>query len=275
GTTERLNGGQGCVTSSSGNAGFRIASTRPGLSGSTSPSCFSIDARRRSMSTRRTRASGAWASAPARLIAVVVFPSPTVGLVTARTVSSALLWNCSTRCRSARYCSAAKDVGVRRLTRCSSTPSVACGTSQTLVISGPGLSQRRGELLVASRDEVRGAHEDRHTQHGCTGGKPEPPPAPSGIRFRHDAGDAREDRGRTEPPELVHGVEGGVELLGQHHCAGGEPKREHQADQHETASSSHGLSGGDGGIEEPELLALLALLHALRDLGLVIALQQR
>src|SRR5439155_6901733 len=237
GTTERLNGGQGCVTSSSGNAGFRIASTRPGRSGSTGPSCFSIDARRRSTSTRRTRASGAWASAPARLIAVVVFPSPTAGLVTARTVSSALLWHCSTRCRSARYCSAAKEAGASRLTRCSSTPSVACGTSETLVISGLGLPERRGELLVPRRHEVRGAHEDRHSQHGCTGGKPEPPPAPSGIRLRHDTGDAREDRDAAESPELVHRVEGGVELLGQHHGPGGEPKREHQADQHETASS--------------------------------------
>ena len=35
--------------------------------------------RRRSASIRRTRASGSWARAPARLIAVVVFPSPTPG----------------------------------------------------------------------------------------------------------------------------------------------------------------------------------------------------
>ena len=136
-TTERLNEGQSCVTSSSAKAGFRIASTRPGLWRPPSPRCSLTDPRRRSRSTRRTRASGAWASAPARLMAVVVFPSPLAGLDTARTDSRALLWNCSTRCRSPRYCSAAKEVGVRRLTRCSSAPSTA-------PVAGVGPGSRTG-----------------------------------------------------------------------------------------------------------------------------------
>ena len=62
-------------------------------------------------------ASGAWASAPARLIAVVVLPSPTPGLETAITDMSPSLCRCSTRWRSARYCSASRPAGATRLTR--------------------------------------------------------------------------------------------------------------------------------------------------------------
>ena len=70
-------------------------------------------------------------------------------------------------------------------------------------------------------------------------------------------------------------MEGGIQLLSQDDGAGGEPERQHHAHQDETHASSHRLSSGDGRIEDPKLLALLALLHALGDLGLPIALQQR
>src|SRR5207302_301234 len=71
------------------------------------------------MSTSSTRASAACASEPARLIAVVVLPSPTPGLVTATTWRLAPFRSVSTRWRSTRYCSASNDVGLSRLTRCS------------------------------------------------------------------------------------------------------------------------------------------------------------
>ena len=102
-----------------------MASTRPGPARSPSPRRVPRAASRRSASTSRTRASGAWASAPARLIAVRVLPSETPGLETATTERSADLWSCSTRWRRARYCSASNDAGASRLTRCSSSPSGA------------------------------------------------------------------------------------------------------------------------------------------------------
>src|SRR5437899_4246560 len=57
--------------------------------------------------------SDAWARAPARLIAVVVLPSPGVGLVTATTC----LPDSSTMWRSPRYCSASNEEGERKLTK--------------------------------------------------------------------------------------------------------------------------------------------------------------
>src|SRR2546430_1420580 len=71
------------------------------------------------MSTSSTRASAACASDPARLIAVVVLPSPTPGLVTATTWRLAPFRSVSTRWRSTRYCSASNEAGLSRLTRCS------------------------------------------------------------------------------------------------------------------------------------------------------------
>ena len=73
------------------------------------------------MSIRSTRASSDCASAPARLIEVTVFPSPTPPLVTAMTCRLARLRKVSTRWRSTRYCSAAGVAGAWRLTRCSSS----------------------------------------------------------------------------------------------------------------------------------------------------------
>ena len=84
-----------------------------------------MDGRRRSASTSSTRASGAWASAPARLIAVVVLPSPPPGLETAMTDMFSARCFCSITWRRARYCSASRLDGATRLTRWSSTCSMA------------------------------------------------------------------------------------------------------------------------------------------------------
>src|SRR2546426_666981 len=84
------------------------------------------EGRRRSTSIRSTRASAACARAPARLIAVVVLPSPTVALETARTERADVRWACSTRCRRPRYCSASYEWGATRLTRRSSRVAMRC-----------------------------------------------------------------------------------------------------------------------------------------------------
>src|SRR5262249_17973319 len=52
---------------------------------------------RRAASMIRTRAFASWARAPARLMAVVVFPSPMPGLVTTRTPRPVICRRCSTR----------------------------------------------------------------------------------------------------------------------------------------------------------------------------------
>ena len=107
--------------------------------------------RRRSASTRSTRASGAWARAPARLMAVIVLPSPMAGLDTATTLRSAVLCSCSMVWRSARYCSASKAAGATRLTRCSSTPSGGSATGD------PTLGLRRLGCGGAGRYRGRAA----------------------------------------------------------------------------------------------------------------------
>src|SRR2546428_10923342 len=54
---------------------------------------------------------------------VVVFPPPPPGLVTATILKLAALRSVSTTWRSTRYCAAAHDAELSRLTRCSSTRS--------------------------------------------------------------------------------------------------------------------------------------------------------
>ena len=120
----RLYGGRDWTMSAKVSRTSRMASTRPTACESSNPRRRPIDGRRRSASTNSTVASGAWASAPARLIAVVLLPSPTPGLDTAITDMSPSLCRCSTTCRSARYCSASRPAGATRLTRWLSTSSV-------------------------------------------------------------------------------------------------------------------------------------------------------
>ena len=131
----------------------RMTSTKPRGEGSRSPRRCSSAPRRRSASSKRTRAWGSWASAPARLIAVVVFPSSATGLDTATTESSAVRWRCSIRCRSARYCSASNDVGLRRLTRCSSSASNPGGGSVTGRGSGDAPTSAGAGATGAAEEE--------------------------------------------------------------------------------------------------------------------------
>src|SRR4029453_3151574 len=78
-------------------------------------------------------------------------------------------------------------------------------------------------------------------------------------------------RRRREGAELVEGVERGVEVLGEEQQDEGhaEGAGERHPEQPQTLGSRR-LGGGHGGLEDPELLALLALLHALSELGLLV-----
>src|SRR5207249_11860555 len=105
---------------------------------------------RRSASISSTRASGAWAKAPARLIAVVVLPSATLGLETATIARLVVLWSCSIWWRSARYCSASNEFGASMLTRRSSRPLENGGADLRAADTGP-----RGAGQVPAGNGVR------------------------------------------------------------------------------------------------------------------------
>ena len=152
-----------CATASSVRFGSRIASTRPGLMLTSSPSRRASEPSRRSASISSTRASGAWARAPARLIAVVVLPSATLGLETATIARSVVLWSCSIRWRSARYCSASNEVGASTLTRCSSSSLENAGADARAADTG-----RCGGGQVPAEDGT-GARSTRGAGAGSTG----------------------------------------------------------------------------------------------------------
>ena len=146
---ERLNIGSSTITSSREAPAPSTATTPFGLK-PRSPSWPFKAGRRRSMSMSRTLVSRAWARAPARLIAVVVFPSPMLGLDTPTTETPVSVCIFSTRWRRVRYCSPAKLFGVSRVTRRSltlsasssftvGTLSVKAGASDGLIENGIGV----------------------------------------------------------------------------------------------------------------------------------------
>ena len=164
---ERLNGGQRLTTASRVNFPSRMTSTKPRGEGPRSPRRCASAPRRRSASSKRTRAWGSWASAPARLMAVVVFPSSATGLDTATTESSAVRWRCSIRCRSARYCSASNDVGLRRLTRCSSSGDPT-GSSASRTGSSAALTSATGAAAGAVSDEPSSRWPRTRSRSACS-----------------------------------------------------------------------------------------------------------
>src|SRR5215510_6433056 len=98
-----------------------MAPARPALA-CRIPRYSAIKGRRNSASTRSTRAVCCWARTPARLSAVLVLPSPMLGLEIPRTRRPGSVWSCAMRWPSTRYGSASKAVGVSRGTRCGATP---------------------------------------------------------------------------------------------------------------------------------------------------------
>ena len=141
--------------------------------GRASPSAKRASAgRRRSMSIKSTRASSDCARAPPRLMAVMLLPSPTPGLVTPRICRFARRRKVSTRWRSTRYCSAAAVDGAWRLIRCSSTKAVATLGDETAGRTGP--TAGRGGSGTAVREGAGGVKTDGRSlsgsgQRGTTG----------------------------------------------------------------------------------------------------------
>src|SRR5437867_6830537 len=109
------------------------------------------------MSTSNTRASTDCASAPARLQAVVVLPSPTPALVIATTLRLALLRSVAMTWRSTPYCSASNDAGLRRVTRCASARSERSTASSVAGDSKTGRSKSGGPAGSTAPDGAGGA----------------------------------------------------------------------------------------------------------------------
>src|SRR6266852_4135224 len=105
-----------------------------------------MEGRRKSASTSSTRASGSWARTPARPIAVLVFPSPTLGLEMARMWRPASWRICTTKRPSMRYGSASKAVGVTRVTRCGFTLSGHALSGHRRGVTGRGAPTFSSEL---------------------------------------------------------------------------------------------------------------------------------
>ena len=71
-------------------------------------------------------------------------------------------------------------------------------------------------------------------------------------------------------------MEGGVEVLRQHRGRHRPSESQQHAEEDESESiRRRGLLRGNRGVQDPELFALLALLHVLCELGILIPLQQR
>jgi len=96
----------------------------------------------------------------------------------------------------------------------------------------PTSHHERDELLVAVGGEVGEADDRDEADKGGTGAKLKMPPPAAAIGMRHDQGNTDQHRHRAERTEVVDCVEGGVDLLGEHHGAGGQAQRAEQ-DDHE------------------------------------------
>ena len=125
-------------------------------------------------------------------------------------------------------------------------------------------------------DEVGGARDQDEREHRARRGQAEPPLLALPIGLGHNPGNAHEDRHAGELPELVHRVERGVEHFGDHQCPAGQAEREDEShhEQLEAIGGSRGV-GRDGRVQDPELLSLLPLLHALGELRLLVPLPER
>src|SRR5436309_11544996 len=168
---------------------------------------------RKSIHTSRTRDSGARARAPAKLIAVVVFPSPTVGLVTASTCSPLSFCSNSIMWASTRYRPASNETGARRLTKCSSMSGGSAVSSR--VVSGALAIEHPDQLFISLGDVVGCRNKDRQADEGQSSSKPEPPVLPGGIRLGDNTGDGRQHRHLCEGLEFAERVKGCIAMFDQ------------------------------------------------------------
>src|SRR5262245_17621880 len=136
--------------------------------------------------------------------------------------------------------------------------------------------QEEDQTLVPLGGDIGEAddHEDADERRG--GGEPHAPPCAAEIRWGHDSWNADQYRHVAERSKLVDIVERGVEILGQHGGCYGQADRARQGqDEKSETVERRRLGVRHRRIEDPELLPFLALLHALGELGFLVALQQR
>src|SRR5437762_1273834 len=136
--------------------------------------------------------------------------------------------------------------------------------------------QERDQLLVSAGGEVGEAANHDEADEGGARSESHVPRAAAAVGPGDDPRDTDQHRHRAERPEIVDCVEGRVDPLGQDHGADGQAERSHQS--HEEQPEPVGrcrLRVRDRRVEHAKLFALLALLHALGELRLLVALQQR
>src|SRR5436309_5067967 len=168
---------------------------------------------RKSIHTIRTRDSGVRARAPAMLIAVVVFPSPTVGLVTASTCSPLSFCSNSIRWASIRYRSASYETGAMRLTRCSSMAGGSAVSSR--VMSGALAIEHPDQLFISLGDVVGGRNKDRQAEECRSSSKPELPLSSRGIGVGHNTGDGHQHGHLGEGLEFAQRVKRRITMFDQ------------------------------------------------------------
>src|SRR5437899_2143056 len=128
-------------------------------------------------------------------------------------------------------------------------------------------------MLVPVCDQVSAADDQDETHEGRASGEARTMTAAKAIGFDHDARDADQDRHGAERAELVDGVEGRVHVFRQHHTANRQTYRADESnDEQSDALWGIRFRARNRGVEHLELLALLALLEALGQLSLFVAL---
>ena len=119
-------------------------------------------------------------------------------------------------------------------------------------------------------------HDENQPERDRGRRQPALPRQPGAGRVSDEAGDARQDRRFCERAQVVESVKRSVELLGEHRCTPRRREGHQHADEDEPDPiRRQRLLRRNGRIQDPELLALSTLLHALRELGVLVPLQQR
>src|SRR5207253_6204666 len=104
----------------------------------------------------------------------------------------------------------------------------------------------------------------------------EPRPARARVGGAGDRGNRRQHGNRREGAEVVHRVEGGVEVFGQHDRRRRRAEGEQRGEEGEPDPiRRRRLARGNGRVQETELRPASAPFHVLGDLGVLIPLHQR
>ena len=99
---------------------------------------------------------------------------------------------------------------------------------------------------------------------------------PTPVCIGHNPRNAHQHRHFGEGPKVFHLVECRIPLLSQQHRTSGQSSGQNGPNQDQLeAVRCSGRFGGNGRIQDAELLAFLALLHVPRELGIFVPLEQR